>query len=142
LPRRRKKEYAMNHRILAMSVLAMAALGLSVGLAASTTPAWAAAAPMPAAPVVQAAAVARVQAADPGAYPLRCTVTASNVNYRRGPGTQYASYGQLPRGFTFASQGALPNPRIRLQYWDNAQRPGRADAWVDDAFVNCVLAYT
>jgi hypothetical protein len=130
----------MSHRILATSAVAIAALGLSVGLAASTTPASAAA--PHGVPVAQTAAVARVQAAAPGAYPLRCTVTASNVNYRRGPGTQYASYGQLPRGFTFASQGALPNPRIRLQYWDNAQRPGRADAWVDDAYVNCVLART
>ena len=132
----------MNYRILTTSTLAIAALGLSVGLAASTSPAWAAAAPMHAAPVAQTAAVARVQVAEPVAYPLRCNVTASNVNYRRGPGTQYASYGQLPRGFTFASQGALPNPRIRLQYWDNAQRPGCADAWVDDAYVNCVLAHT
>jgi hypothetical protein len=132
----------MNHRTLAATALAIAVLGLSAAVAASTTTGSAAAALMHVSPVVQAAAVVRAQATDPGAYPLRCTVTAANVNYRRGPGTQYASYGQLTRGFTFASQGAIPNPRIRLQYWDNTQRPGHADAWVDDAYVNCVLART
>jgi hypothetical protein len=77
-----------------------------------------------------------------GPYPLACAVTASNVNYRRGPGPQYASYGQLGRGFTFASGGEVPNPRIRnrYQYWDTIQRPGHADAYVEDRYVLCWLA--
>jgi hypothetical protein len=67
-------------------------------------------------------------------------VTASNVNYRRGPGTQYASYGQLGHGFTFASDGGVPNPRSRYQYWNNIDRPGRPDAYVDAAYVYCSLS--
>jgi hypothetical protein len=76
-------------------------------------------------------------------YPLRCIVNASNVNYRRGPGTQYASYGQLRRGFAFASGGEVVNPRSphsHYEYWDTIQRPGHADAYVDDAYVSCTLA--
>ena len=78
-------------------------------------------------------------------YPLRCVVNGSNVNYRRGPGTQYASYGQLRRGFGFASGGEVVNPRSpqnRYEYWDTIQRPGHADAYVDDAYVSCTLART
>ena len=62
-------------------------------------------------------------------YPLRCRVTANNVNYRRGPGTQYASFGQLNRGFRFASGGGVPSSRSRRQYWETVRRPGHADAW-------------
>ena len=78
-----------------------------------------------------------------GPYPLRCVVNASNVNYRRGPGTQYASYGQLRRGFAFASGGEVVNPRSphsHYEYWDTIQRPGHADAYVGDAYVSCTLA--
>jgi hypothetical protein len=76
-------------------------------------------------------------------YPLRCVVTATNVNYRRGPGTQYGSYGQLGRGFAFASGGEVVNPRSphsHYEYWDTIQRPGHADAYIDDVYVSCWLA--
>jgi hypothetical protein len=76
-------------------------------------------------------------------YPLRCVVNGSNVNYRRGPGTQYASYGQLRREFVFSSGGEVVNPRSphsHYEYWDTIQRPGHADAYVDDVYVSCTLA--
>lgn len=126
----------MQHRILAGIALAIGALATSTALAVVP----AAASPAGGAPAAPSTAAATHQAPAATAYPLRCVVAGANVNYRRGPGTQYAAYGQLTRGFSFASSGELPNPRSRLQYWDNIERPGHADAWVDDAYVVCWLA--
>ncbi|HEX3780318.1 MAG TPA: hypothetical protein VHX38_11670 [Pseudonocardiaceae bacterium] len=122
----------MPHRILAATALIIGVVGITAAHATSATAA-------PAKPAPALAAVSH-QAAPQSAYPLRCVVTASNVNYRRGPGTQYASFGQMNRGYQFDSDGGVPNPRSRLQYWDTVRRPGRADAYVDDAYVYCWLA--
>lgn len=120
----------MKRRVLGLSLLVLGAFGCrAAAVPASATPA----AVRSVAPSTEA-----VPALSP--YPLRCMVMASNVNYRRGPGTQFASYGQVGRGFAFASSGEIPNLRSRLQYWDNIQRPGHADAYVDDAYVHCWLA--
>ena len=104
----------MNHRVLATSALAIAALGLASALRPRPPRLGRSRSDAPPLPSYRPPPWRAFRQRPGRAYPLRCTVTASNVNYRRGPGTQYASYGQLPRGFTFASQGALPNPRIRL----------------------------
>jgi hypothetical protein len=101
----------------------------------------AAASPVGGAPAAPTTGVAHHQEALDTAYPLRCTITASNVNYRRGPGTQYASYGQVGRGFTFASHGGIPDPRGRyFYYWDTMRRPGHADAYINDQYVSCWMA--
>lgn len=125
----------MNHRVLVLVlVVAIGALCMSVAVAASP----AAATPMHAGPLT----VVRAQSVPLPPYPLRCVVTASNVNYRRGPGRQYASYGQLRRGFTFASGGEVRNPQgpqDHYEYWEVMQRPGHADAYVDDDYVLCWL---
>ena len=99
----------MQHRILAGTALALGAL--ATGVALTTMPAVAS--PAHGVPAEQATTAVHRQASDNPAYPLRCTVTGSNVNYRRGPGMQYASYGQVGRGFTFASHGGVPDPRGR-----------------------------
>lgn len=109
-------------------------------ITAALTTSTATAAPALTASAIRPTAVIHAQMQSNAAYPLRCVITASNVNYRRGPGTQYASYGQLGRGFAFASDGGVPNPRSRYQYWDNVERPGHADAYVDDAYVYCWLS--
>lgn len=119
----------MKRRVLSLSLLVLGILGCC----AATMPALA----TPAAVRSVTPSTEAVPTLPP--YPLRCVVTASNVNYRRGPGTQFASYGQVGRGFVFASSGEIPNPRIRLQYWDSIEWPGRADAYVDDAYVYCRL---
>lgn len=127
----------MNHRILAATAMAIGTAGVMAALAASPASA------IHAAPVARPASVVRAQSVPLPPYPLRCVVTASNVNYRRGPGRQYASYGQLGRGFTFASGGEVRNPRgpqDHYEYWEVMQRPGRADAYVDDDYVLCRLA--
>ncbi|HEX5407454.1 MAG TPA: hypothetical protein VFX16_34705 [Pseudonocardiaceae bacterium] len=105
----------------------LAAVGIAITPAAAT--------PMPA-----SATATPTMAGRPASYPLRCQVTANNVNYRRGPGKQYASFGQLNRGFRFASGGGVRNPRGHLQYWDTIRRSGHADAYIDDAYVYCRLA--
>ncbi|HEX3783289.1 MAG TPA: hypothetical protein VHX38_26790 [Pseudonocardiaceae bacterium] len=125
----------MHHRILAATALIICACGITAALATSAPAA-------PAKPVAAGPAPAAVshQAAQHPPYLLRCVVTGSNVNYRRGPGTQYASFGQVTKGYQFASDGGIPNPRVRLQYWDIMQRPGHADAYIYDAYVYCRLA--
>jgi hypothetical protein len=97
----------------------------------------AAAGPEPAAATLpRPSAVVQHQAAlDP--FRSRCVVTANNVNYRRGPGTQYASLGQVNRGFAFDSDEAIPNPRNRYQYWDVIERSGHAAAYIDDIYISC-----
>lgn len=52
-------------------------------------------APASATPVVPGAAVTIMTTGRLTSYPLRCRVTANNVNYRRGPGKRYGSFGQL-----------------------------------------------
>lgn len=126
----------MQHRIIAGAALTIGALVTSAAIA--TMPA--AGSTARSVPAEHTTAVVHSQAAVDPAYPLRCTVTGSNVNYRRGPGTQYASFGQVGRGFTFASDGGIPNPRSRYQYWDTIQRPGHADAYISDQYVYCRLA--
>jgi hypothetical protein len=132
----------MNHRILAGAATALGALGLTTALAVSPSASPATAAPMHAPAARTTTSTVRAQSVPLPPYPLRCVVTATNVNYRRGPGTQYASYGQLARGFTFASDGGVINPRNRYQYWNNIERPGHADAYVDDAYVYCWLPHS
>jgi hypothetical protein len=123
-------------------MISAALLLVTAGAACLASVVSATAATAPAAVTVPHSAVVVQHSSTLGPYPLRCVVTASNVNYRRGPGTQYASYGQLGRGFSFASGGEVANPRIRnrYQYWDTIQRPGRADAYVEDRYVLCWLA--
>jgi hypothetical protein len=134
---RRKKENQMQHRILAGAALAIGALATSVTLAAMPAAASAA----HGVPAQQATATVHRQAGVDPAYPLRCTVTGSNVNYRRGPSTHYASYGQVGRGFTFTSHGGIPDPRGRyFYYWDSMQRPGHSDAYISDQYVSCWMA--
>jgi hypothetical protein len=120
-----------------MSHPALIGLGVAlgaIGIVAATI--------MPAAanPALTSAASTTTLTGRLASYPLRCKVTANNVNYRRGPGTQYASFGQLNRGFRFASDGGVPSSRSRRQYWETIRRPGRADAYIDDAYVYCQLA--
>jgi hypothetical protein len=117
----------MHHRTLVCLAATLAAVGIAI------TPAAAAGAPTSATATI-------TMTSRPASYPLRCWVTANNVNYRRGPGKQYASFGQLNRGFRFASDGGVRNTRGRLQYWDTIRRHGRADAYIDDAYVYCRLA--
>jgi hypothetical protein len=114
------------------AVLVAILVGLGI-VTAAVTPAAATVAPV-------GASVQALMAVRPAPYPLRCRVTANNVNYRRGPGKQYASLGQVNRGFRFASDGGVPNPHSRLQYWDNIRRPGHADGYIDDVYVFCWLA--
>lgn len=124
----------MQHRILTVAALIIGGLATSAALA--TVPAAASSAH--GVPAEQATTAVHLQAGVDSAYPLRCTVTGSNVNYRRGPGMQYASYGQVGRGFTFASHGGVPDPRGRyFYYWDTMHRPGHADAYINDQYVSC-----
>ncbi|HEX3781305.1 MAG TPA: hypothetical protein VHX38_16715 [Pseudonocardiaceae bacterium] len=125
----------MHHRILVATGLIIGALSITAALTTSAT-----ATPTKSTSAAPTLTVASHQTAQHPAYLLRCVVTASNVNYRRGPGTQYASFGQVNKGYQFASDGGIPNPRIRLQYWDIMQRPGRADAYIHDAYAYCWLA--
>ena len=127
----------MQHRILAGTAIVFGALGTAAALATLPPPHR-----LPRTGVqprsARTVAVVTIQSVPLSPYPLRCSVTASNVNYRRGPGTQYASYGAIGRGFAFASSGELPNPRGRyFHYWDNIQRPGHADAYINDQYVSC-----
>jgi hypothetical protein len=120
----------MPHRALASLGAILGAVGI---VAVTITPAAAI-------PAQTTTAATTTLTSRPTSYPLRCSVTANNVNYRRGPGKQYASFGQLNRGFRFASGGGVRNPRGRLQYWDTIRRTGHADAYIDDAYVYCRLA--
>lgn len=124
----------MRNRVLGLAALVVGV----VGCCAAAMPA--SATPIASKPAISATTGVSHSTVPLSAYPLRCVVTGSNVNYRRGPGTQYASFGQVNRGFTFASDGGVPNPRSRYQYWNNLQRPGHADAYVDAAYVYCWLA--
>ena len=127
----------MQNHILARAVVAVGALVTGFALAAMP----ATAAPVSAVPTAHGITATHQQAAVGSAYSLRCTVTGSNVNYRRGPGMQYASYGQVGGGFTFASSGAVPDPRGRyFYYWDIMRRPGHADAYINDQYVSCWVA--
>lgn len=119
----------MSHRTLASLGVVLGAIGI---VAATMTSA-------PAHPA-QSTVVTTMLTGRPASYPLRCRVTTNNVNYRRGPGTRYPSFGQLNRGYRFASDGGVPSSRSRLQYWDTIRRPGRADAYIDDVYVYCQLA--
>lgn len=119
-----------------ISILVMLVIAGAIAIV-SSSPATAAA--KPAAAAVQRPAAAVQHSSTIGPYPLRCVVTASNVNYRRGPGTQYASFGQVNRGFAFNSDGGIPNPRSRYQYWNNVERAGRADAYIDSDYTYCWL---
>ena len=122
----------MQHRI-AVAAMIVAALGVTGSAAIPAVAAAAASAP--------SFSVRLITHQAPSApYPLRCAVTATNVNYRRGPGVQYSSFGQLGRGFQFDSDGGIPNPRNRLEYWNNLSRPGHADAYIDGAYTYCWLA--
>jgi hypothetical protein len=120
----------MSHPALVGLGVALGAIGI---IAATIMPAEAN-------PALTSAASTTMLTGRPASYPLRCRITANNVNYRRGPGTQYPSFGQLNRGYHFASDGGVPSSGGRRQYWDTIRRPGHADAYVDDAYVYCQLA--
>ena len=129
----------MHHRIVAGTAVTVGTLSIAAALAMSSAVSSATAGAGTPVAASRTIAVVRTLSASLPPYPLRCVVTATNVNYRRGPGMQYASYGQLGRGFAFASDGGVPNPRSRYQYWNNIERPGHADAYVDAAYVYCWL---
>lgn len=118
----------MKHLVLSLSVVALGAVVFTTAVPASATS-------DASRPATSATKVVSHSATPLPPYPLRCVVTGSNVNYRRGPGTKYASFGQVNRGFAFDGDGGVPNPRSRYQYWDNIERPGHADGYVDDAYV-------
>lgn len=117
----------MEHRTLRAAATLAAAAAITAALAASASAAESTGRPTaPFAP-----------------HPLRCIVTADNVNYRRGPGTQFPSLGQLPDGFTFDSDGETTNPLNTYggfyDGWENVIHPGYPMGYINNQFIWCVF---
>ncbi|GAA2937834.1 MULTISPECIES: SH3 domain-containing protein [Streptomyces] len=100
------------------SLLTAVALVAGLGLVASPS-AYGAQSPLPAAPAAQAAPQ------------LVCTVNDNGVNFRGGPGTDYAVLGTVNRGQNINARGRQGN-WLMGDLWG-----GPTGVWIHVAYLDC-----
>ncbi len=142
-------EIARSCRVAPILVCALALISackptISIGPAATASPARAATTPrptittMPSEVVTEAAsapteaAAAQTPAPTTAAATAQCTVTARGLNVRSGPGTNFGIVGNLA-----ANQAITASGRNNTSDWLALKTPDGKDGWASAKFLNC-----